>query len=80
MLTVLEVVGVNWQLSSETTQLHAVMLGVGGKVEEARNVEFCAGNEGKVVAPALLWEGELGPVALLYWVTRRLKSSLGVTV
>ena len=38
--------GVNWQASVFSKQLHALSLGVGGSVLLARNVEFCVGQLG----------------------------------
>ena len=46
--------GVNWQLRALSMQLHAASLGVGGKVVDARNVEFCVGQLGYVALPAEL--------------------------
>jgi len=69
------------QLNEElVTHEHTASLGVGGRVEEARNVEFSCGNLGKFVCPELDCVGVLIKVTLLYCAIRRVKSSFGVAV
>lgn len=80
MPVVFVVWGVKTQLKLLTTQAQAVSFGVGGSVVDAKNELFAEGHVGNVADPASDWDGALGPVALVYWVTRRVKSSFGVTV
>lgn len=63
MPVVFEVVGVNVHARLASRQLHELSLGVGGRVDEARNVELVVGHCGKVVLPGAL--GVFGPVVLL---------------
>lgn len=66
----------NWQLKALSKHAQAASLGVGGKVVEAKNVEFCCGQLGNEVDPALLLLGLFGGLTWPYWVLSRLKSSL----
>ena len=43
---VFEVSGVNWQLRALDKHSHAASFGVGGKLVEASQVEFCWGHAG----------------------------------
>jgi len=57
-----------------------LLLGVGGSVLEARNVELAEGQAGYRVEPAVARDGVAGGITLPYAVTRALKDGLGVAV
>ena len=63
-----------------TTHLHAASFGVGGRLVDARNEEFVAGQVGNDVEPAAAWEGSFGPVTLVYWAAKLVKSVVVETV